>query len=170
MPVSITREPIDLTALRQRALHPQAGAVLIFCGDIRNHSDNQSVDKLEYESHESMALNQMDQVAEEASQKWPIHYVEIIHRLGIMEVMECSIAIAVSTSHRADAYEASRFIIDTVKRSVPIWKKEFFQMEKLLGAKAVRQEVSKKTGIRWLKISVTEGILAKNPFLKSVNP
>ena len=65
MPVSITREPIDLTALRQRALHPQAGAVLIFCGDIRNHSDNQSVDKLEYESHESMALNQMDQVAEE---------------------------------------------------------------------------------------------------------
>ena len=95
-----------------------------------------------------MALNQMDQVAEEASQKWPIHYVEIIHRLGIMEVMECSIAIAVSTSHRADAYEASRFIIDTVKRSVPIWKKEFFQMEKLPGAKAVRQEVSKKTGIR----------------------
>ena len=126
MPVSITREPIDLTALRQRALHPQAGAVLIFCGDIRNHSDNQSVDKLEYESHESMALNQMNQVAEKASQKWPIHYVEIIHRLGIMEVMECSIAIAVSTSHRADAYEASRFIIDTVKRSVPIWKKEFF--------------------------------------------
>ncbi len=66
MPVSITREPIDIMALRQRAMHPQAGAVLIFCGDIRNHSDNQSVDKLEYESHESMALNQMNQVVEEA--------------------------------------------------------------------------------------------------------
>ena len=79
-----------------------------------------------------MALNQMDQVAEEASQKWPIHYVEIIHRLGIMEVMECSIAIAVSTSHRADAHEASRFIIDTVKRSVPIWKKEFFRWKSFL--------------------------------------
>ena len=126
MPVSITREPIDIMALRQRALHPQAGAVLIFCGDIRNHSDNQSVDKLEYESHESMALNQMNQVVEEASRHWPMHYVEVIHRLGTMEIMECSIAIAVSTSHRADAYEASRFIIDTVKRSVPIWKKEHF--------------------------------------------
>ena len=126
MPVSITREPIDIMALRQRAMHPQAGAVLIFCGDIRNHSDNQSVDKLEYESHESMALNQMNQVVEEASHQWPMHYVEVIHRLGTMEIMECSIAIAVSTSHRADAYEASRFIIDTVKRSVPIWKKEYF--------------------------------------------
>ena len=133
MPVSITREPIDLTALRQRALHPQAGAVLIFCGDIRNHSDNQSVDKLEYESHESMALNQMDQVAEEASQKWPIHYVEIIHRLGIMEVMECSIAIAVSTSHRADAYEASRFIIDTGKTFCSDLEKGiFFRWESFL--------------------------------------
>ena len=126
MPVSITRESIDITALRQRALHPQAGAVLIFCGDIRNHSDEQSVEKLEYESHESMALNQMSQVVEEASNQWPIHYVEVIHRLGLMEVMECSIAIAVSTSHRVDAYEASRFIIDTIKRSVPIWKKEHF--------------------------------------------
>jgi Molybdopterin converting factor, large subunit len=126
MPVSFPRDPTDNTALRKTALHPHGGTVLIVCRDIRNHSDNQSVDKQEYESHESMAMNQMDQVAEEASQKWPIHYVEIIHRLGIMEVMECSIAIAVSTSHRADAYEASRFIIDTVKRSVPIWKKEFF--------------------------------------------
>ena len=126
MPVSITRESIDITALRQRALHPQAGAVLIFCGDIRNHSDEQSVEKLEYESHESMALNQMSQVVEEASNQWPIHYVEVIHRLGLMEVMECSIAIAVSTSHRVDAYAASRFIIDTIKRSVPIWKKEHF--------------------------------------------
>ena len=126
MPVSITRESIDIMALRQRALHPQAGAVLIFCGDIRNHSDEQSVEKLEYESHESMALNLMSQVVEEASNQWPIHYVEVIHRLGLMEVMECSIAIAVSTSHRVDAYEASRFIIDTIKRSVPIWKKEHF--------------------------------------------
>ena len=126
MPVSITRESIDITALRQRALHPQAGAVVIFCGDIRNHSDKQSVEKLEYESHESMALNQMNQVVEKSSNQWPIHYVEVIHRLGLMEVMECSIAIAVSTSHRVDAYAASRFIIDTIKRSVPIWKKEHF--------------------------------------------
>ena len=73
-----------------------------------------------------MALKQMKDVADVAQQRWPLHYVEIIHRLGRMEVMECSIAIAVSSSHRADAYEASRFIIDSIKITVPIWKKEHF--------------------------------------------
>ena len=126
MSVSIAREPINFEAMRRRALYPQAGAVLIFFGDIRNHSEGRDVKALEYEAHDSMALKQMNEVADAAQQRWPLHHVEIIHRLGRMEVMECSIAIAVSTSHRADAYEASRFIIDTIKRAVPIWKKEHF--------------------------------------------
>ena len=124
--VLIARKPINIEAMRRRALHPQAGAVLIFYGDIRNHSDGKDVKALEYEAHDSMALKQMNEIADAAQQRWPLHHVEIIHRLGRMEVMECSIAIAVSTSHRADAYEASRFIIDTIKRAVPIWKKEHF--------------------------------------------
>jgi molybdopterin synthase catalytic subunit len=123
---AVTRETIDFSALRERALHPQAGAVLIFCGDIRNHSEGQPVEELEYEAHESMALRQIDHITEEASRRWPLHHVEVIHRFGRMKVMDCSIAIAVSTSHRADAYGASRFIIDTIKRSVPIWKREHF--------------------------------------------
>ena len=126
MPVSIIRDPIDIEALCRRAQHPQAGAVLIFCGNIRNHSEGRTVTMLEYEAHESMALRQMKAVLEAAKQRWPLHYVEVIHRLGKMSIKETSIAIAVSTSHRSDGYEASRYIIDTIKRSIPIWKKEHF--------------------------------------------
>ena len=127
MPNSVTREAIDLEGLRRRAQHPQAGAVLIFCGDIRNHSEGRSVTVLEYEAHERMALRQIDRIVEEAQQRWPLHYAEVIHRFGKMAVLDCSIATAVSSSHRADAYAASRYIIDTIKRSVPIWKKVHFE-------------------------------------------
>ena len=73
-----------------------------------------------------MALRQITKIIEQAQQKWKLHKVEVIHRLGKLAVTDCSIAIAVSTSHRNDAYEASRYIIDTIKHSVPIWKKEHF--------------------------------------------
>ncbi|MBF0276917.1 MAG: molybdenum cofactor biosynthesis protein MoaE [SAR324 cluster bacterium] len=123
---SVTRDPINLDSLRQRAHHPKAGAVLLFCGDVRNHSEGKQVEALEYEAHESMALKQINDIVEEAGKRWEIHFVEVIHRFGIMKISECSIAIAVSTSHRKDAYSASRYIIDTVKHTVPIWKKEHF--------------------------------------------
>ena len=126
MPCSIVREVIDIESLRLRVQHSQAGAVLIFCGDIRNHSQQKEVTYLEYEAHERMALKQISKIVEEAQKKWQIHTVEVIHRLGKLAVKDCSIAIAVSTSHRGDAYEASRYIIDTIKHSVPIWKKEYF--------------------------------------------
>jgi len=126
MTCSIVREIIDIEALRFRVQHPKAGAVLIFCGDIRNHSQKKEVSYLEYEAYESMALKQISQVIEEANKKWQLHAVEVIHRIGKLAVKDCSIAIAVSTSHRSEAYEASRFIIDTIKHAVPIWKKEYF--------------------------------------------
>ena len=126
MTCSIVRSEIDLDGLRKRVQDPQAGAVLIFCGDVRNHSQKQDVSFLEYEAHESMALKQIKIIIEKAQQKWKMHKVEVIHRLGKLEVTDCSIAIAVSTSHRNEAYEVSRYIIDTIKHSVPIWKKEYF--------------------------------------------
>ena len=126
MSCSIIRDEIDLEGLRRRAQAPRAGAVLIFCGDVRNHSQEQDVSFLEYEAHERMALKQITKIIEQAQQKWEIHKVEVIHRLGKLKVTDCSIAISVSTSHRNDAYEASRYIIDTIKHSVPIWKKEHF--------------------------------------------
>ena len=126
MTCSIVRTEIDINGLRKRVQDPQAGAVLIFCGDVRNHSQKQDVSFLEYEAHESMAIKQIKIIIEKAQQKWKMHKVEVIHRLGKLEVTDCSIAIAVSTSHRNEAYEASRYIIDTIKHSVPIWKKEYF--------------------------------------------
>ena len=126
MPCSIVRDEIDLEGLRRRTQDPQARAVLVFCGDVRNHSQEQDVSFLEYEAHEKMALKQITKIIEQAQQKWELHKVEVIHRLGKLAVTDCSIAIAVSTSHRNDAYEASRYIIDTIKHSVPIWKKEHF--------------------------------------------
>jgi len=126
MSCSIVRDEIDLEGLRRRAQASQAGAVLIFCGDVRNHSQEQDVSFLEYEAHERMALKQIRKIIEKAQQKWELHKVEVIHRLGKLAVKDCSIAIAVSTSHRNDAYEASRYIIDTIKHTVPIWKKEHF--------------------------------------------
>ena len=126
MPCSIVRDEIDLGGLRRRAQDSKAGAVLIFCGDVRNHSQEQDVSFLEYEAHERMALKQITIIIEQAQQKWELHKVEVIHRLGKLAVTDCSIAISVSTSHRNDAYEASRYIIDTIKHSVPIWKKEHF--------------------------------------------
>ena len=126
MSCSIIRDEIDLEGLRRRAQAPRAGAVLIFCGDVRNHSLEKDVSFLEYEAHERMALKQITKIIEHAHQKWETHKVEVIHRLGKLKVTDCSIAISVSTSHRNDAYEASRYIIDTIKHSVPIWKKEHF--------------------------------------------
>ncbi|MBS1255459.1 MAG: Molybdopterin synthase catalytic subunit [Deltaproteobacteria bacterium] len=126
MSCSVIRDVIDIEGLRRRAQDPQAGAVLIFCGDVRNHSQEQHVSLLEYEAHESMALKQISKVIKQAQQKWELHKVEVIHRLGKLAVTDCSIAIAVSTSHRNEAYEASRYIIDTIKHSVPVWKKEHF--------------------------------------------
>ena len=86
MPCSIIREVIDIEALRLRVQHSQAGAVLIFCGDIRNHRQQKEVSYLEYEAHESMALKQISQVVKEAQKKWQLHTVEVIHRLGKLKV------------------------------------------------------------------------------------
>lgn len=123
---SITRDPIDIEAIRRRAHHPKAGAMLLFCGDVRNHSEGKEVVSLIYDAHPSMALKQINDIVQEATDRWGLHYAEVIHRFGEMKVLDCSIAIAVSSSHRKEAYLASKYIIDTIKHAVPIWKKEFF--------------------------------------------
>jgi molybdopterin synthase catalytic subunit len=82
---------------------------------------------LEYEAYESMALDKMRQIGEQLHQEFPIHRVAIVHRLGRLEIGETSVFIAVSAPHRAAAFDACRFAIDTLKRTVPIWKKEYFE-------------------------------------------
>jgi len=120
----LVRTPIDLAALQQTA--PSDGALCLFAGAVRNHNAGRDVLYLEYEAYEEMALPLMDEIADEALRRWPIGDVRIVHRLGRMEIGEVSVAIAVASPHRKEAFEACRFAIDTLKSRVPIWKKEFF--------------------------------------------
>jgi molybdopterin synthase catalytic subunit len=122
--VALTRTALDLPALIARVGDPRAGAVLLFCGTVRAHSRGRDVEFLEYEAYERMALDEMRRIADEAARRWPVLRLAAAHRLGHLEIGEVSIAIAVSAPHRADAFAAARYVIDTLKQAVPIWKKE----------------------------------------------
>ena len=122
--VGLAREPIDAAALVASVGDRRAGAVVLFCGTVREHSRDRHVQFLEYEAYEALAEREMRRIAEEAARRWPVLRLAAVHRLGHLEVGETSIAIAVSAPHRADAFAAARFVIDTLKQNVPIWKKE----------------------------------------------
>jgi molybdopterin synthase catalytic subunit len=123
----LVREPIDVAALARRVRAPEDGAIVAFDGFVRNHSHNRPTLYLDYESYESMALAKMREIGAELHEKYRIHRVAIVHRLGRLEIGETSVFIAVSAPHRATAFDACRFAIDTLKRTVPIWKKEYFE-------------------------------------------
>lgn len=122
--VGLTRQPIDAAALVASVNDPRGGAVMLFCGTVREHSRDRHVQFLEYEAHEALAEREMRRIAEEAARRWPVLHLTAVHRLGHLNVGETSVAIAVSAPHRADAFAAARFVIDTLKQTVPIWKKE----------------------------------------------
>ncbi len=122
----LTRAPIAREELVASVKAPPDGAVVVFEGIVRNHSGERATLYLDYEAYEPMALEKMKQIAAELRDKFPIDGVVIVHRLGRLEIGETSVLIAVSSGHRAAAFEACRWAIDTLKRTVPIWKKENF--------------------------------------------
>ena len=122
--VRLTREPIDLAALQ--AVAPGDGALCLFAGMVRNENSGRAVLRLEYEAYEEMALAVMGDVEAEARRRFRVTDVRLVHRLGRMEIGEASVVVAVASPHRAEAFEACRFAIDTLKATVPIWKKEFY--------------------------------------------
>jgi len=124
--VAIVRETIDAGVLAARLQRGEDGAVLVFEGVVRNHSGDKRTLYLEYEAYEPMALEQMRALAREARQRWPIDRIGIVHRLGRLEIGETSVAIVVTAAHRHPAFEACRHTIDRLKKTVPIWKKEYF--------------------------------------------
>lgn len=123
---SIVREPIDTRKLLERIKRPEDGAAIAFEGVVRNNTRGRQTLYLDYEAYEGMALKLMEDLAEEALRRFKIRDVAIVHRVGRLEIGEISVLIAVTSAHRGAAYEASRWLIDTLKRSVPIWKKEYF--------------------------------------------
>lgn len=124
--VEITRSPIAKAEIAERVKSAADGAVATFDGCVRNHSHGRETLYLEYEAYESMALTKMEEIAAHLHAAYAIDRVAMVHRLGRLEIGETSVFIAVSAAHRAAAFDACRYAIDTLKKTVPIWKKEFF--------------------------------------------
>ncbi|PYX09982.1 MAG: molybdopterin synthase [Acidobacteria bacterium] len=124
---AIVRERIDTQGLLDKSKQPEDGAAVAFEGVVRNNSRGRRTLYLDYEAYEAMALKQMEQLALQALSNFRIRDVSIVHRLGRLEIGETSVAIVVASAHRAAAFEACHWIIDTLKRTVPIWKKEYFE-------------------------------------------
>jgi MoaE-MoaD fusion protein len=124
--VALTRERIDRDALVAKLKQPTDGAVVVFDGIVRDNTRGRKTLYLDYEAYEEMALGEMQKLAREAAEKFAIDRVGIVHRLGRLEIGESSIVIVVTSGHRAAAFDACRWLIDTLKRTVPIWKKEHF--------------------------------------------
>jgi molybdopterin synthase catalytic subunit len=122
--VRLTREPIDYLALTESVRSPHCGAVVLFLGTVRDLTGEQVTVFLDYEAYALMAEKKLAEIEAEIKGKWPVDKLAMIHRLGRLAVGEVSVAIAVSCPHRAEAFEACEYAIDTIKQLVPIWKKE----------------------------------------------
>jgi len=124
--VSLTREPINTASILEQLKKPEDGAAVVFEGIVRNHSRGRKTLFLHYEAYEEMALKQLVSLAQEARAKFEIDNAAIVHRLGHLGIGETSVLIVVVSAHRTAAFEACRWLIDTLKKTVPIWKKEHF--------------------------------------------
>lgn len=122
--IQITRESLDRDALVATVTHPGAGGIVVFEGVVRDNARGKQVRYLEYDVYPEMAIKQIRAIVAEAEQRWGARHVAVAHRVGRLEIGEASVIIAVATPHRAEAFEACRYIIDTLKATVPIWKKE----------------------------------------------
>lgn len=122
---ALVRAPIQSAALRALVDRPEHGAIACFEGVVRNHHRGKAVRYLEYEAYEPMALKRMQAIASEVLARWPVGAVALVHRLGRLQIGEVSVVVAVGSAHRQPAFAACAFAIDTLKESVPIWKKEW---------------------------------------------
>jgi molybdopterin synthase catalytic subunit len=120
----VAKEPIAPAALYNQVLKDYNGAVVTFCGVVRDHSGNKRTDHLVYEAYAEMAEKKMAQIGAEIKERWDIEDVAMLHRVGRLQIGEISVLIAVASPHRAQAFAACQYAIDRLKQVVPIWKKE----------------------------------------------
>jgi len=125
--IRILSTPLDTQACIDFANHPKAGGNTVFVGTVREFTKGKKVVRLEFESYEPMAIKELTKIAEQAQETWSTLAVSIHHRVGVLEIGEVAVVIAVSTPHRKASFEACEFMIDTLKETVPIWKKEIFE-------------------------------------------
>ncbi len=124
--VLLQNEPIDIDFWMSKAAADSDGSLLSFIGRARNASSGKTVTHLEYEAYDTMAEKELRKIGESAFEQWSITNCIIVHRFGRVDIGEASILIAVSSPHRDESFKSVRFIIDTIKKTVPIWKKEFY--------------------------------------------
>ncbi|WP_417380221.1 molybdenum cofactor biosynthesis protein MoaE [Gimesia sp.] len=122
--ISITDQPIDYAAITEQVRSRECGAVVLFMGTVREMTAGKQTVALDYEAYPEMADQMMQQLIDEARDQWDVHGIAIEHRVGHLTLGEISVAIAVSSAHRTEAFAAGRFLIDRLKEIVPIWKKE----------------------------------------------
>lgn len=123
---AVVRDPIDPAGVLARVGSDRDGAVLLFLGVVRDHADGRAVTGMHYEAYEEMAERVLLEIAEEAAARAGSPRLVVVHRVGALAVGEVSVAIAVSTPHRAEAYDASRYVIEEIKQRLPVWKKEHY--------------------------------------------
>ncbi len=124
--ITITSESIDPDALRRELFDPASGAYCGFEGWVRNLNDGQTVQRLEYEAYDPVAISEGEKILIEAQERFPHLHAYCVHRTGLLEIGECAVWVGVSSPHRDEAFQACRYIIDEVKARLPIWKKEHY--------------------------------------------
>jgi molybdopterin synthase catalytic subunit len=125
--IKILTEPLNIQQCIDDVMSPESGGIDVFIGTVRNATKGKRVERLEFEAYEKMAVSEMQKIADEVVKRWPVHKIVIHHRTGVLEVGEVPVVIAVSAAHRVAAFDACRYTIDTLKQTVPIWKKEVFE-------------------------------------------
>jgi len=125
--IKIIEGTIDQQEVIQTVSSNKSGALVTFDGTVRDNARGKQVLYLHYEAFPEMAIKEMEKIYDEAMQQWPLEGIAIVHRIGRMEIGDSSVFIAVSSAHRIDAFKACQFTIDTLKTTVPIWKKEHYE-------------------------------------------
>jgi molybdopterin synthase catalytic subunit len=121
----VSEQPLSMDELIREVLGPEMGGLVTFTGIVRDHSKGQSIDHLEYEAYAEMAERELRKIGAQVEQRWPEVRYAMVHRVGRLAIGDPAVMIAAAAPHRPAAFEACRFIIDTLKQTVPIWKKEF---------------------------------------------
>lgn len=125
--VKVTREPLDeaaVNAIVRDISHSGAGGIVTFQGVVRDNSKGKAVRHLEYDAYPEMAEQELAKIAAEVERRWQTDAVAIVHRVGTLAIGDCAVVVAVACPHRGEAFDACRYAIDTLKQTVPIWKKE----------------------------------------------
>jgi len=125
--IQLKDTPLSTTECSDLVASPSTGGTVLFVGTVRNHTKEKAVVRLEFEAYAPMAVSEMRKIAAEAKSRWSADKIVIHHRVGVLAIGEIAVIIAVATPHRKAAFEACQYAIDTLKETVPIWKKEIFE-------------------------------------------